>query len=374
MMNEPKRRPVRSVQRMLKEAKRRPVRWGWLGVCAGILVTGGVLVALNLVRAGDDRPRAGPVAPAVTGRTLFVSANAGAGGQGSPTRPFATIQPAVDLAQPGDTVRVEPGRYPGGFHSVRSGTAEHRIRFSAMDAEIVRGATPRLIELQNDYLDLSGFDVVGGTAGIRIYGAHHVRVVHNVIRDALGECVRVKNQSRDNEIAFNEIRGCGQRNFNLAEDRKNGEGVYVGTAPEQLDDLPGDGPDRSDRNWIHDNKINTPAECVDVKEFSAAALVEHNMCTGGQDPDSAGFSARGDRVTFRGNTVYGGAGAGIRLGGDRAGQGLHTVVVDNDFEHPRGYGIKIMRTPQGEICGNGLLSPGEGASNLSTADPTAACR
>jgi len=357
----------------VNEPKRRPVRWGWIAACTGILAVGAVLVALNLIRPDDHGPAAEPVAPAVTGRTLFVSASAVAGGQGTASRPFATIQPAVDLAQPGDTVRVGPGRYAGGFHSVRSGTVQHPIRFSAMDAEIVRGDAPRLIELQNDYLELSGFQVVGGTAGIRIYGAHHVRVLHNVIRDALGECVRVKNQSQDNEIAFNEIRGCGQRNFNLAEDRKNGEGVYVGTAPEQLDDLPGDGPDRSDHNWIHDNKINTPAECVDVKEFSAAALVEHNMCTGGQDPDSAGFSTRGDRVTFRGNTVYGGAGAGIRLGGDRAGQGLHTVVVDNDFEHPRGYGIKIMRVPQGEICGNGLLGPGEGTSNVPTADPTAIC-
>jgi len=353
---------------------RRPVRWGWLAACAGIVCAGALLVVLMQLRDDDHhRPIVQPVAPAVTGRTLFVAATAARGGIGTAGRPFATIQQAADLALPGDTVRIKPGRYVGGFHTVRSGTAAHPIRFSAVDAQIVRGETPRLIEVQNDYLELSGFEVIGGTAGIRLYGAQHVRIVHNIVRDALGECVRVKFQSSDNEVAYNDIRGCGRRNFNLTEDRKNGEGVYVGTAPEQLGELPGSGPDRSDRNWIHDNKINSPAECVDVKEFSAAALVEHNLCTGGLDPDSAGFSTRGEGVTFRGNTVYGGAGAGIRLGGDKVGQGLHTAVVDNDFERPRGYGVKIMRTPQGEICGNGLLSPGEGASNVATANPAAAC-
>jgi hypothetical protein len=32
-----------------------------------------------------------------------------------------------------------------------------------------------------------------------------------------------------------------------------------------------------------------------------------------------------------------------------------------------------MRLPQGAICGNGLLNPGAGASNLAIADPSAAC-
>jgi hypothetical protein len=362
---------------MVKAIGRRPPRYGWAAACLGILCTGALLVVLVRIKNSDhDTPAAAPPAASGSGRTIFVSATAvPAGAEGTAGRPFVTIQQAVDLARPGDTVRVGPGSYAG-FHTVRSGTSGRPIRLSGVDAEIARVGgddSSRLIELTDDYLELAGFEVVGGTAGIRLYGAHHVSIVHNVVRDALGECVRVKNQSTNNVVAFNEIRSCGRRNFNLAEDRKNGEGIYIGTAPEQLDELPGDGPDRSDDNWVHDNKIDTPAECVDVKEFSSAVLVEHNMCTGGQDPDSAGFSARGDRLTFRGNTVYGGAGAGIRLGGDKAGQGIDTVVVDNDFEHPRGYGVKIMRTPQGRICGNGLLDPGEGASNIATADPATAC-
>jgi parallel beta-helix repeat protein len=358
---------------MVNASERRPARLGWAAAWAGLICTGGLLVVLQHVKEGDQSPGR-TAAPAAAGRTLFVSATAPRNGLGSAARPFATIQQAADVAQPGDTVRVGPGTYSGGFQTVRSGTAERPIRFSGMHAQVIRGRGPaRVIELRNDYLELSGFEVVGGTAGIRLWGANHVRVVNNTVRDALGECVRVKNQSSYNEVAYNDIANCGRRNFNLARDRKNGEGVYVGTAPEQLGELPSDGPDRSDHNWIHDNTIHTPAECVDVKEFSSAALVEHNMCTGVQDPDSGSFSARGDGVTFRGNTVVGGAGAGIRLGGDEAGQGVHAVVVDNELDHPRGYGVKIMRTPQGEICGNGLGEPGAGPSNLGTPDPAAAC-
>jgi hypothetical protein len=285
-----------------------------------------------------------------------------------PSRGSGDLQQAVDAAGPGDTVRIGPGTYAGGFHTVRSGTAARPIRIVGDGARVVPGSrTGRLIEIRDDYVEVSGFEVIGGTAGIRIEGGRHVRILHNVVRDALGECIRVTHQSSFNEVAFNTVRDCGRRNFDLMADRKNGEGVYVGTAPEQ------GGPDRSDGNWIHDNTITTPAECVDVKEFSSGTLVEHNTCAGGRDPDGAGLSGRGDHVTFRGNTVIGGRGAGIRLGGDHRNQGVHAIVTGNRVESPRGYGVKVMRWPQDVICGNGLFDPGRGASNVPGENPAAPC-
>ena len=286
-----------------------------------------------------------------------------------PSASTGDLQRLVDAARPGDTIRIGPGTYAGGFHTVRSGTAARPIRIVGDGARVVPGehGGGRLIEIRNDYVELSGFEVIGGTSGIRIEGGRHVRILHNVVRDALGECIRVTHRSSFNEVAYNTVRDCGRRNFNLIADRKNGEGIYVGTAPEQ------GGPDRSDRNWIHDNTITTPAECVDVKEFSTGTLVEHNTCGGGRDPDGAGLSGRGDHVTFRANTVIGGRGAGIRLGGDRRNQGVHAVVTGNRLESPRGYGVKVMRWPQDAICGNGLLDPGRGASNRPGSNPAAPC-
>jgi hypothetical protein len=331
---------------MVTRIPRRPARIGWAAVLLGLACTGTLLVVLQ--RRADD------------GHTLVVS-----GGD---------LQRAVDAAGPGDTIRVGPGTYAGGFHTVRSGTAGRPLRIIGTGARVVPGDRGgRLIEIRHDYVELIGFEVIGGTAGIRIDGGRHVRILHNVVRDALGECIRVKNQASQNEVAFNTVRDCGRRNFDLAADRKNGEGVYVGTAPEQLDELPGGGPDRSDANWIHDNTIDTPAECVDVKEFSTGVLVEHNTCTGGRDPDGAGLSGRGDHVTFRANTVIGGSGAGIRLGGDNLHQGIHATVIDNRVESPRGYGVKVMRWPQDAICGNGLSNPGRGPSNLPGQNPARPC-
>jgi hypothetical protein len=49
--------------------------------------------------------------PATTGRVLFVANNGNDSNAGTQAAPFATIQKAVDAAQPGETVRVAAGNY-----------------------------------------------------------------------------------------------------------------------------------------------------------------------------------------------------------------------------------------------------------------------
>ena len=48
--------------------------------------------------------------------TLYVNASAQAGGDGTASRPFRTIQQAADCVNPGDTVQIAPGVY---FETVR---------------------------------------------------------------------------------------------------------------------------------------------------------------------------------------------------------------------------------------------------------------
>jgi len=81
-----------------------------------------------------------------------------------------------------------------------------------------------------------------------------VRLLGNRLHDAGGECVRLKDFAQRNEVAGNAIARCGRVRFDLAKGAKNGEGVYIGTAPEQA----GGRPDRSDGNLVHHTGSRPP--------------------------------------------------------------------------------------------------------------------
>jgi hypothetical protein len=312
-----------------------------------------------------------PVVPPPGGRILAVTAEADDGGHGSPTDPFGSIDAALAEARPGDTVAVGPGTY-GGFRTARSGNPAAPIRLIGTGAVIRGGGKGHLVEIHHDWITLSGFEIRKADILVYIFGATGVRLADNLIHDARGECVRVKYRSHGNEVAHNRISDCGG-DFDVSDDEKNGEGIYIGTAPEQLARNPTHERDASDQNHIHDNTISTPAECVDIKEGASANLVENNICTDGRDPDGAGFSARGNGNIFRGNTSSGHRGAGIRLGGDDRSDGLDNVVVGNHLVGNRGYGVKVLRSPQRQICGNIVTGNDDGPTTKGGDDPTRPC-
>jgi hypothetical protein len=312
--------------------------------------------------------------PNPVGRVLQVAAGAPGGGDGSSQRPYASIQAALAAAGPGDTVTVGPGEYRERLVTVRAGRADAPIRIVG-DRAVVRGdGTGRQVEVLHDHITLQRLEIANADKLVWVQHATGVRLLDNRLHDAGGECVRVKYLAQRNELAGNTISRCGRVGFDVAAGKKNGEGIYIGTAPEQLYKNPTAEPDTSDGNWVHHNTIATgAAECVDVKESTSNTLVEHNTCTDGKDPDGSGLDARGSGNTFRYNTVSGQVGAGIRLGGDGAADGINNTVVGNTLTDNAGYGVKIMRTPQATICGNVLSRNGQAASNDGRYSPSASC-
>ena len=147
--------------------------------------------------------------------------------------------------------------------------------------------------MTHDHIALEGFRLTNADILLWVQGATGVRVIGNVISGASGECVRLKYFARNNEVAGNRIEGCGGEGFRLEDDSKNGEGVYIGTAPEQRERNPTDDPDDSGGNWVHDNSVDVPAECVDVKEASQANLVEGISAPAAATPTAAGSRAGG---------------------------------------------------------------------------------
>lgn len=330
---------------------RRWAVWAGLGLLAvGVLiliVRNGLPNGISTIRHGSG-PRTWHVRSAGRGR-----------GAGTSTSPFRTIGDALEVARAGDTIAVGPGTYRGPVATSVAGRLGAPIVLSGQGARLVADGTGRLVTIRHSFVTIEGFDLSGADKGVWVEGAEGVRILGNRIHDLGGECVRLRAATVRAEVAGNTIGPCGLRNFSLAKGRKNGEGIYVGTAPEQL---PHHGPERdvSRDNWIHDNDIVTRAECVDLKEGSTANLVERNRCSGGLDPDGSGFDSRGNSNTFRSNVATGEAGAGIRLGGDTPRDGLGNTVVDNTLVDNGGYGIKIERQPQGDIAANHLSGNRQG--------------
>jgi hypothetical protein len=322
-----------------------------------------VLIALLLLLALPAAAGAGQSAPSTCG---------------SPTiraTPQSGLQDALNRAQPGDVIALAPGDYRGAVKSVRDGTKAKPISICGPKTAVLRGTEydQRIFEINHDHLVLDGFTIDGqfgadpadknSYAGKLIYaigtkkgdGPSDNRFLNMTFKNAGGECVRLRYFAERNEIANSVFRVCGLYDFKFDEGGKNGEAIYIGTAPEQqgMNGAPDAQKDGSDGNWVHDNDFVTKGnECVDIKENSSKNLVESNVCTGQRDKESGGFDSRGNRNTFRFNTSFKNKGAGIRFGGDGKKEGILNVAYGNVIRDNGPYGIQMTRNPQRLICGN----------------------
>ncbi|MDO8498933.1 MAG: DUF1565 domain-containing protein [bacterium] len=325
----------------------------------------------------QSSPSLGPDFQSVSPKTViayYVSPSGDDNNNGkSVSLPFKTIQKAVDLAQPGETIQLAPGIYLQDVVTKRDGKKDAPIVISGPTEAIVQGGgRDRIFEIHHNNIFLQGFTVNGhfsqtdSTSGYRsklLYiqgkgvkaGVTGLKITGMTIKNSAGECVRLRYFAQNNEVSHNNIQNCGVDDFLFNGGGKNGEGIYIGTAPEQLKDRknPTADPDQSNNNWIHDNNINTQGnECVDIKEASSGNIVENNKCTGQMDPKSGGMDSRGSKNSFRNNIIFGNLGAGIRLGGDKITDGIDNNVYGNIIKDNQSGGIKFERITQGKICSN----------------------
>ncbi|MFN8568726.1 MAG: right-handed parallel beta-helix repeat-containing protein [Kouleothrix sp.] len=349
-----------------------------------LLVALAIPLATHLTRAAGTHYYVGPAGS---------DANDGL----SATRPLKTIQRALELAQPGTIIELAAGRYAQDVRSVRAGSAADPIVLRGpADAVLIGAGAARIVEINHNNITLEGFTIDGGWGDLSradgyrdklLYvqgkqpraGVTGLRVLRMTFRNAGGECIRLRYFAQHNEIAESNISSCGVHDFRFGAGGKNGEGIYIGTAPEQRADgkNPTADPDESNANWIHDNSFDTQGnECVDIKEAAFGNIVERNRCTGQRDPESGGFDARGSGNIFRDNQSFGNAGAGIRLGGDTPSDGILNDVYHNSLHDNQAGGIKVQRQPQGRVCGNQISNNAGGdavGSDKASIAPTGAC-
>jgi parallel beta-helix repeat protein len=137
----------------------------------------------------------------------YVSTSGSDSNDGSAAHPWATIQHASNLAQPGWTVHVAPGTYrvsscsyPAGVCSsittAAGGTSSAHITFvsdTKWGAKVVSGnSTYYGWEVDGDYIDIMGFDIsgpatTGPAVGLRLNGSHQ-RAIGNHVHDLVAPC------------------------------------------------------------------------------------------------------------------------------------------------------------------------------------------
>ena len=314
--------------------------------------------------------------------------------------PFATLQHALAVVAPGDTIHLAAGDYRENVISITGGRADAPITIMGPQAAVLRGtgAASAAFYLTHSYYTLVGFTIDGlygdpqdkeGYTEKLLYvqgrgektGVTGLRVLNMNFQNAGGECLRLRYFAQHNEIAYSTFTTCGLRDFEFDDGGKNGEAIYIGTSTDQWADgkNPTAAPDESSYNWIHHNVMNTQGnECVEIKEGGYANLIEYNSCTGQLDPEAAGLGARGSGNTIRYNLVYGNVGAGVRLGGHQVNgitYGTQNGVYGNQlFDNVAG-GINITVEPQAQICGNqiernlGKVVYGDGSEPYSPTEP-----
>lgn len=312
-----------------------------------------------------------------TGTEYFVSPDGDDADTGlSREHPLKSIQLALDSARAGDRIHLLPGQYWQDIRTTHGGAAGKPITLTGTEKSILKGAgAGRIMEIRHSHITLSGF-VIDGKVSAREYrkkliyakgirrdtGITGLRVQNMILKNAGDECLRLKYFAHHNEVGNSRFENCGVNDFQLQRGKKNGEAIYIGTAPEQvlIDKNPTRDVDASDHNRIYRNHFNTNGnECVDIKEGSSFNIVEYNYCTGQKDPKSAGFDSRGNHNIFRHNTVVKNIGAGFRLGGDTPADGIKNTIYNNIIHSNAGGGIKLLAWPQDRICGNELTDNGK---------------
>lgn len=134
---------------------------------------------------------------------------------GTEEQPFKTVQHAVDLTRPGDTVFVMAGRYAERIKVATSGAEGQPITLRAMPR---RSAVVGGFDLQASYIRVEGFEITAEKPAVAVQlGGSHCEVLDNDIHDMMvGVAGTVGNPSPDgntrdyssvahNRVAYNRV-------------------------------------------------------------------------------------------------------------------------------------------------------------------------
>ena len=232
----------------------------------------------------------GATAHAAASSVIWVDNASGAGcadatGSGGQSQPFCTIQAAVNVAQPGQTVTVEPGIYNAQNDITTSGTASAPITVDADSQEapvFISGVTHAFDISGASNIVISGFDIGGTTAEpILISASSNVTVQKLVINNEFetegfkNDQIHVTGDSSGIGISQNIL---GMSTTTAVQIDAGGSDDTVTT--NILHDVEGDGivVDSTPGTDVASNTIDdTCGSGIDVTGTSTGATIENNI-------------------------------------------------------------------------------------------------
>ena len=217
----------------------------------------------------------------------------------------AGLHSALEQARPGDVIRLAPGTYEGEFVARAAGSAESPITLRGDADAVLDGGEPDggyTLHLDGaSHWHLLGFTVTGGQKGVMLDRTEHSVIEGLTVSRTGDEAIHLRTHSSHNTVVGNHVSGTGLRK------PKFGEGIYIGSAESNWEELPDGEPDASDGNLIEGNHIeDVTAEAVDIKEGTTGGILRDNTFDGSGivDDDTADswVDVKGNDWLIEGNT------------------------------------------------------------------------
>jgi parallel beta-helix repeat protein len=276
-------------------------------------------------------------------------------GDGSAAHPFATIQHGANLAQPGDTVDVEPGQYAGfvlGWDFPQGGTASAPITYRAEPGAIITSKnihTADGIDLEPGcpYVNIYGFTVNNADAsitraGIRVTGSDHVNVVGNTATN---------NGTWGIFTAFSNYTLIQN---NIASNSRSQHGIYVSNSPDHVSVIGNTAFGNVGCGIQFNGDLSQGGTGLASNELVENNMIYSNGVNGGSAINCDGLV----NSVIENNLLYNNHASGISLFQiDGATGSTNNVVVNNTIVMPSDarWAININTGSTGNILFNNIL-------------------
>ncbi|MEZ0074676.1 right-handed parallel beta-helix repeat-containing protein [Planotetraspora sp. GP83] len=250
---------------------------------------------------------------------------------------------ALNEAQPGTVIALEPGVYTGRFVASASGTEARPIFVCGPPEAIIDGGGVKkgyaFYLNQVSHWRLIGFGVRNSQKGVMADRTSHTIIQGLTVHHIGDEAIHLRNFSSDNTVQYCMIYATGLRR------EKFGEGVYLGTAESNWAAFSGGQMDRSDHNVVRGNVIRATAEAVDIKEGTSGGLVVGNVFDGsglaGSKHNDSWVDVKGNGYVLERNTGSNTSADGFQTHEIVDGWGTGNVFRANviDLGDSGGYGV-----------------------------------